>query len=215
MDWNKFRSHHKGSGLTSTEVSELYQSYKSKNTLQNGNELAIQPKDILRKIALDMDYKDIINLCKSNKKINDKLCKDEHFWRMKYEKDIGSFSFQKIYLKNIENVDVDLKDINPKILNFMNSEYNFSNLKRSAQRDIYDTLFSSVNIDIKNDRIITISFWDVKGIMDSLDAMTGGFGDVDIEDYISDIFEIFDSYIQDYDKKHGTNLVYEYHGFPD
>lgn len=210
MNWNEFRSHHKGSGLTLNEVSELYQSYKSKNTLQNENELAKQPKDILRKIALEMDYKDVINLCKTNKKINDKLCKDEYFWKMKYEKDIGSFSLQKIYIENIENVD--LKDIDFKILSFMNSEYNFSNLKRSAQRRIYDTLFLDINLQIKRDEeLITIYYIDVEDTMGTLDVMTGGLGYVNINDY--DMFEIYDNYIQDYNKKHGTKFKHEYVGW--
>ena len=47
------------------------------------------PKDILLKTALDLDLPDILSLCKSDEKINEKLCESENnlFWIEKLQKD--------------------------------------------------------------------------------------------------------------------------------
>ena len=39
------------------------------------------PKDVLIKIALELDYIDILRWCVSNKYVNEKVCKNTNFWR--------------------------------------------------------------------------------------------------------------------------------------
>lgn len=46
------------------------------------------PRDILFKTALDLDFSDILRLCKSDEKINEKLCEgDNLFWKEKLLRD--------------------------------------------------------------------------------------------------------------------------------
>jgi len=48
--------------------------------------------DTLKEIAYILDYKDLINLCLTNKRNNNKLCQNDLFWRVKYEKEFGEYS---------------------------------------------------------------------------------------------------------------------------
>jgi len=45
------------------------------------------PKDILVKLALDLDLPDLLNLCQVNKQINQKICASKDFWKQKLWKD--------------------------------------------------------------------------------------------------------------------------------
>jgi len=61
-------------------------------------------KDILIKLALDLDIPDLISLCRTNKSINNKICNNNNFWRIKLNKEypntIGLFQnvdYRKIY----------------------------------------------------------------------------------------------------------------------
>jgi len=59
---------------------------KNRNIIQNKIRLKMEsrfrklPKDILFKMALDLDFPEILNLCKSDEKIYEKLCKDQNSW---------------------------------------------------------------------------------------------------------------------------------------
>ena len=69
-------------------------------------------KDILILIALELEYYDIINLCKSHVKFNEKIYKqDNDFWRNKLLKDFGHNKehFSNLFL--LENEDVSNKYI--------------------------------------------------------------------------------------------------------
>lgn len=44
-------------------------------------------KDILMLLAIEMDLPSLLNFCESSKKINDKVCKQNIFWRNKLEKE--------------------------------------------------------------------------------------------------------------------------------
>lgn len=45
------------------------------------------PKDILLKLAMELDLSEILNLCESDKKINDNICENNWFWKEKLQKD--------------------------------------------------------------------------------------------------------------------------------
>jgi hypothetical protein len=42
-----------------------------------------QSKDILSVITADLNYSQILNLCKTNKEINRKICENDNFWLAK------------------------------------------------------------------------------------------------------------------------------------
>jgi len=52
------------------------------------------PKDILVTIALEYNLQDIISFCQSSKKINFKVCENNHFWVNKINKDFGINFFE-------------------------------------------------------------------------------------------------------------------------
>lgn len=47
--------------------------------------------DELFLLALELDLSSIINFCKSSKKVNEKICHNERFWRVKVNKDFPGF----------------------------------------------------------------------------------------------------------------------------
>lgn len=72
------------------------------------------PKDVLMYLALEFNIIDIINLCKSSKKINDKICKQKHFWSNKFINEFGKESvkykpvnetWQRFYINVVSSLD--------------------------------------------------------------------------------------------------------------
>ena len=57
-----------------------------------------QPKEILILYALDLDLPELINFCRSNKIINDKVCNNKDFWFQRLYKD---FDFDLNLIKKI------------------------------------------------------------------------------------------------------------------
>lgn len=47
------------------------------------------PPDTQRKLALDLDYENILNLCKTEKSLNENICQNPYFWRDKILKQFG------------------------------------------------------------------------------------------------------------------------------
>ena len=47
------------------------------------------PKDLVTKLALELDLSDILNYCRSSKKFNNAVCDNFNFWRRKYYKEMG------------------------------------------------------------------------------------------------------------------------------
>lgn len=45
------------------------------------------PKDIIILLALELDDPSIINLCRSSKRYNEAICKNQNFWKLKIEKE--------------------------------------------------------------------------------------------------------------------------------
>lgn len=65
------------------------------------------PKDLQRKVALELSPSDLINFCVTNKNVNVEICESKDFWRLKLEKDypevFNYFSKGKLILKNPKN----------------------------------------------------------------------------------------------------------------
>jgi len=51
--------------------------------------LSLDP-EIQKKIAFELDVVSALNLCEGASLLNAQICKDEYFWRRKYEKDFGT-----------------------------------------------------------------------------------------------------------------------------
>lgn len=66
------------------------------------------PRDVLVYLALELDLLDIVNLCKSNKKIDEKICKNHHFWRNKINRDYPNKSQQELIEKAMATDSLDL-----------------------------------------------------------------------------------------------------------
>ena len=53
-------------------------------------------KDVLMKLALDLDYNSILNLCRTEKRANEIICKSQTFWRNKLKKEYPMLDVTKI-----------------------------------------------------------------------------------------------------------------------
>ena len=78
------------------------------------------PKDVLVLLALELDYPDILNYCKSDERVNEKICRNREFWRSKLIRDFPNVDYNKsrltpgqLYRKvySINKVFPELKDI--------------------------------------------------------------------------------------------------------
>ncbi|GAG60386.1 unnamed protein product, partial [marine sediment metagenome] len=59
------------------------------------------PPDMWFKLAMEMNYPDLINFCLSNKRINQKVCNQEYFWKYKLNRDF--FEYKNSFLdKNVK-----------------------------------------------------------------------------------------------------------------
>lgn len=63
-----------------------------------------QPKEIIRKIGLNLSFKDLINMCSASKDLNNILCRDNLFWQEKIKKDFPdsekkpfTYTFKEFY----------------------------------------------------------------------------------------------------------------------
>jgi len=186
FDWNQFRSHVKDTGLTPTEIKNLYQDYKDdlislsdipsvnrnrkivpvrrrysprrynytsrsshlENTLQNDDDqniknLANQPTEIVSKFAIDLNYKDIINLCQSNKELNEKLCKNKYFWFQKYKKQqLGNKTFKQYYQV--------VSSWNEHFVYVLDEMINFINLNFKIQKAAYHFMLTGLEFMFKH-----------------------------------------------------------------
>jgi hypothetical protein len=62
-------------------------------------------KDVLILLAMELNYGDILKFCTSSNKINNIVCKNNHFWRNKLYKDYPSYTFSKNYtLENFREI---------------------------------------------------------------------------------------------------------------
>jgi hypothetical protein len=59
--------------------------------------IELLPPDNQRKVALKLNYDDIINICKSKRKLNTNICQNPYFWRDKIR-----YDFPDININNIE-----------------------------------------------------------------------------------------------------------------
>jgi Leucine-rich repeat (LRR) protein len=96
-------------------------------------------KDVLFTLAMKMSYKDILNLCKSNREINTKLCNNEYLWIAKLENEFPGAT----ELMNNNNFNSLIPRYKYKLLS------NLTNLKKKLKlnEDIYQ-LFNSEELDL-------------------------------------------------------------------
>ena len=82
------------------------------------------PKEMLIEIALELNMKNIIKFCRTNKKINSAVCENENFWRQKLLKDYPNYSqlssIQESYRKKYLRIDTFYHSINTACQRFLN-----------------------------------------------------------------------------------------------
>jgi hypothetical protein len=66
------------------------------------------PKDVLVYLALELNLVDIVSLCKSNKNIDNKICKNQYFWRNKINKEYPNNSQNDLITKAIQADSLDM-----------------------------------------------------------------------------------------------------------
>lgn len=95
------------------------------------------PRDILIQIALDLNYIDILRWCVSNKYVNEKVCKNQDFWKKMLYRDypfiprFESNNFKKLYKLLRETI------VSPNIIN--KPVYISNNMKQFLQNTDFGT----------------------------------------------------------------------------
>ena len=69
------------------------------------------PKDVIVKLALELENEDILKLCSSSKRYNEYVCKNEKFWLNKIRKEYPYITDIKSYKKNIFKRGITYKEI--------------------------------------------------------------------------------------------------------
>ena len=75
------------SSSVSTTLPPLKKLNVSASQITNKDSFSIMNKDMLVKIALELDLPDLLNLCLTNPEYNRKICNDNDLWRWKMIKD--------------------------------------------------------------------------------------------------------------------------------
>ena len=75
------------SSPVSTKLPPLKKLNVSASQITNKDSFSIMNKDMLVKIALELDLPDLMNLCLTNPEYNRKICNDNDLWRWKMIKD--------------------------------------------------------------------------------------------------------------------------------
>ncbi len=165
-----------------------------------------QPKEIMMKIAMDMDYDDILSLCNSHPRINKFLCKNDQLWKNKFKKE---FKRQLRYVEAYKIVkdNENMKNISPSIKNGLDAEYNFERLKYSAQKELYHLIFSIVDLSINQsvNNILNINENDITELnIDLNDRGYAPYSDINGDQFVLELYQV---YIKEYNEKNNTNYV--------
>ena len=80
------------------------------------------PKDVLVYLALELDLVDIASLCRSNRKIDEKICKNHNFWRNKINRDYPNKNQYELIEKAIQADSLDLFKFLPKFDNIVQED---------------------------------------------------------------------------------------------
>jgi hypothetical protein len=99
------------------------------------------PKDVKRKLALELQPADLITFCATNRKMNGDICESKEFWRLKLERDYPeTIPYFRKYGKTLVNPKATyirkFTEISKPIDDFV-KEYP-ENWRRRLYNDIYD-----------------------------------------------------------------------------
>src|SRR5665647_3930808 len=73
-------------------------------------------KDILFKVAIDLNLSDLLHLCQTNRRFNNLFCNNDEFWRIKLYREFPE-TINKINKKILEKYEYSYKDIYKQIIN--------------------------------------------------------------------------------------------------
>lgn len=171
----------------------------TKTSLQN------LPKDILFKLALDLDLPDLFSLCLSSKKYNDAICDNQDFWKQRLIKDKKT---GKIVISSIKNPkkfyeQTEKKFLNKKLIEFAYSG-NLEKLKKALEFGA-DVLYTSKGYPSSPENALEIAAYKghfdmVKYLLDKSDRVNTAYynardgGHFDIANYIksSKYYDLYD-----------------------
>ena len=105
------------------------------------------PKDIQRKLALELSPRDLVNFCLTDKSLKNAICDSKDFWRQKLMLDFPKvFNFYKkqgLVLVNPKNTYIRrFKDIFEPIENFVSRYYHS---KYNTKEDFFNKIFKIYN----------------------------------------------------------------------
>ncbi len=182
------------------------------------DDLKNQPKEIIMKIALDMDYDDIVSLCNSDPKMNKFISKNEQFWENKFKKDFNEplnyFEYYKIKKENqkTKKENQEIKNISSFISEFLDWKFKFNSLNYDNQISLYRILISFFDPIIKNidtfnqKRVIdTDVIYRMKGVLYEYMDMDS---DDEKNDDIYDYKVFFMEYMKEYNKRNHTKYSF-------
>lgn len=116
------------------------------------------PKDVLIYMALKMDIYDIFSLCKTSKKINEKICQNSRFWMEKLKKDYPSLDLETIREKAYGQFN--LGEIGIRININITQDYYENDEEATKEINISQTIYSSAMILLKEIREIIFDVLD-------------------------------------------------------
>ncbi len=134
----------KGSGKNGNMIKKDYIKLSQKY-VKNQIKIPSFNNDIIFEIGLNLNYFTLLDLCSTNKNYN-ALCKNQHFWEVKYKKDFTEYNMER-YLKESEYT----KKWFPKdLITF--EEYNIKRFEEAEdwktlyEQDMYNKIEDLVNI---------------------------------------------------------------------
>jgi len=110
------------------------------------------PKDVQRKIALNLEAHELIKFCSTNQKTYQDICNSDEFWRLKLEMDYPNEFKNAGIIKNPKNIYI-------KKFQYISNMKKDLNFTEDNMRDIYDEKISDFyppEYLFNNDNVITL-----------------------------------------------------------
>jgi hypothetical protein len=131
------------------------------------------PKDILFQLSLELDLPNLLNLCKTNRLLNEKVCNNENIWLSKLNKDFPLHNNLNIQInfKNKYKLLYDLHKLRNK-LKFKRSVYElFNSEKLDLSRKDIQELPKEIEI-LQNLETLNLDYNQIKEIPEEIGKLT-------------------------------------------
>ena len=104
--------------------------------------------DELFLLALELDLPSVINFCKSSKRVNEKICKNERFWQVKVNRDFPSFINRQKTFKDqyVFLTQILTRERFEKILERPNIFAEYGSTSINSPLDLFDLLYNKISL---------------------------------------------------------------------